>query len=78
MAQAQDLTIWHHACQEGAVLITKDEDFVSLRTLSNNGTAVIWVRLGNTTRRQLLASFARLLPDIEQALTAGETLIEID
>ena len=38
---------------------------------------LVWVPIGNTTRRELLAWFAELLPDIERALVAGERLIEV-
>ncbi len=77
MASATDQEIWQYACNKDAVLITKDEDFLVLRTLRPQGAPVLWVRLGNTTKRQLLAVFSRLLPTVEQALASGETLIEI-
>ncbi|MBB1125591.1 DUF5615 family PIN-like protein [Thiospirillum jenense] len=74
---ASDQTIWMHACKTDAVLITKDQDFVTFLSINLNGTAVVWVRTGNTTRRELLTWFDKVLPSIEQALAAGETLIEI-
>jgi len=77
MLQAADRDIWAEAGRLGAVLISKDEDFVHLRTLKPDGPALVWVRVGNTARRGLLAWFARLLPQIEQALLAGETLVEV-
>lgn len=61
----------------GAVLISKDEDFVHLRTTQADGPALIWVRIGNTTRRELLDGFTQLMPAIETALMKGEQLIEI-
>ena len=38
---------------------------------------MIWVRIGNTTRRELLDGFTQLMPAIEAALMKGERLIEI-
>jgi predicted nuclease of predicted toxin-antitoxin system len=74
---ATDATVWAEAERLGAVIVSKDEDFVHLRILNPDGPALVWVRVGNTTRRELLAWFDRLLPDIEQALLAGERLIEV-
>jgi predicted nuclease of predicted toxin-antitoxin system len=61
----------------GAVLITKDEDFVTLRALSREGPALVWVRTGNATRRQLLTRLGSVLPAILQALERGETVVEV-
>ena len=57
--------------------MTKDQDFVALQSANPGGPAVVWIRLGNTSRRALLDGFASLLPDIQRALTGGERLIEI-
>ncbi len=65
------------AVSTGATIVTKDQDFVVLRSLDPDVAAVVWVRIGNTTRRVLLAWFAKALPDIERALAAGETLVEV-
>jgi predicted nuclease of predicted toxin-antitoxin system len=77
MLEAGDTAIWGEAERLGAVIVSKDEDFVHLRTLRPDGPALVWVRVGNTTRRELLAWFADLLPEIEQALLAGERVIEV-
>ncbi|WPL17969.1 hypothetical protein Thiowin_03017 [Thiorhodovibrio winogradskyi] len=77
LLEASDRIIWSQAVKTHATLITKYQDFVTLLSTHSNGTALIWIRLGNTTRRALLAWFAERLPDIEQALAAGESLIEI-
>jgi predicted nuclease of predicted toxin-antitoxin system len=77
LAGAKDRAIWTHAAETGVVIVTKDEDFVSLSTLSPNGPPVVWIRLGNTTRSALLAWFSPLFPDIERALAAGEKLVEV-
>ena len=69
--------MWHRAATDGAALITKDEDFIMMRALNATGPAVIWVRLGNTTRRHLLVRFSAMLPAILAALEKGETVIEV-
>jgi predicted nuclease of predicted toxin-antitoxin system len=50
---------------------TKDEDFVTLLSTRPNGATVVWVRIGNTTRRTLLEWFEKVLPRIESALHSG-------
>lgn len=77
LLDASDTAIWAEAQRLGAVIVSKDEDFVHLRTVKPHGPSLVWVRVGNTTRRELLAWFGALLPDIEKALTRGERLIEI-
>jgi predicted nuclease of predicted toxin-antitoxin system len=74
---ASDSAIWDCALQEAAAIITKDEDFALRKALSNTGPAVVWIRLPNTRRRELLARFDSVLPDILSALERGEGLIEV-
>lgn len=74
---ADDHAIWRHAAASGSVLLTKDEDFALMRTLESAGPGVVWIRLGNTRRRELLTWFDRLLPAVLEALRRGDTLIEL-
>ena len=60
----------------GAVIITKDENFV-VRKLLETGPPVVWVRIGNTRRADLLRRIEIDFPAILKALERGETLIEI-
>lgn len=77
LLQADDGTIWNYALRSLAVIVTKDEDFATRIALDDHGPAIVWVRIGNTTRGELLSRLEPLLPRIEAALTAGEKLIEI-
>jgi predicted nuclease of predicted toxin-antitoxin system len=77
MLSARDRDIWEHAARIDAALITKDEDFVTMRALNARGPAVIWVRVGNTTNRQLLGQFSLVSSAVVSALQRGETVIEI-
>jgi predicted nuclease of predicted toxin-antitoxin system len=77
MQAASDAAIWDHALASSAVIVTKDEDFAQRKVLTDNGPVVVWIRLPNTRRRQLLAWFAMAMPDILAALARGETLIEV-
>lgn len=77
MAEASDRAIWERAAQLGAVVVTKDEDFVTLRLTRRDGPAVLWIRLGNTRRAKLLTAMEALMPPLMAALERGETLVEV-
>ena len=72
-----DTVIWDYALQAGAVIVTKDEDFAQRKVLTGKGPIVVWIRLPNTRRQDLLVWFEKMLPDILSALERGETLIEV-
>jgi predicted nuclease of predicted toxin-antitoxin system len=79
LQSASDRTIWAYAMETGSALITKDEDFVTLRALSSApAPAVIWIRIGNSTTRHLIARLNGTLPGILAALSRGETVIQVD
>jgi predicted nuclease of predicted toxin-antitoxin system len=77
MANASDRAIWDFALQTAAVIVTKDEDFAQRHVLTGDGPRVVWIRLPNTRRRELLLWFEAILPDVLAALERGETLIEV-
>jgi predicted nuclease of predicted toxin-antitoxin system len=77
LVHAADAAIWDYAIRVGAVIVTKDEDFAQRKALEPGGPEVVWVRLANTRRRELLIRFETMLPRILQTLERGETLIEI-
>lgn len=77
MQAASDAAIWDLALREHAVIVTKDEDFAQRRAMTGTGPAVVWIRLRNTRRSELLGWFEAALPAIHSALARGETLIEI-
>jgi len=74
---ASDTAIWDHALASSSAIVTKDEDFAQRKVLANHGPVVVWIRLPNTRRRELLAWFETVLPDVLAALARGETLIEV-
>lgn len=77
LGAASDEMIWRHVCDGRATLITKDQDFVGRANARTEEAAVIWIRLGNTTNRSLWELFEPLLPEIIDAIHAGERLIEV-
>ena len=75
-ANATDDAIRAYAAETGAVIVTKDEDF-PVHSVMHGGPAVIWVRIGNTRRAELLRRFVLEFPAIVAALERGETLVEL-
>ena len=77
MAGARDRDIWDRAAADGSVLITKDEDFVTMRAFRSGGPPVVWIRIGNVTKRALVQRLTRDFPLIIAALERGETIVQI-
>ncbi len=78
MADANDSPIWEYALQHGAVIVTKDEDFPHrLNQNPEKAPSIIWLRIGNTSRRALLEWFEPLMPQIELLLEQGNQFIEV-
>jgi predicted nuclease of predicted toxin-antitoxin system len=72
-----DPIIWAHARTSGAVIISKDFDFVRLQSLEPEGPSVVWLRMGNTRKKQLLERMLKIMPIIVEGLENGQKLIEI-
>lgn len=77
LQSASDAAIWAYALQHQTAIVTKDEDFAQRHALTGSGPAVVWIRLRNTKRRDLLTWIEAALPDIVSALERGERLIEV-
>ncbi len=77
LLQAEDRDIRDHATRVGAIIVTKDEDFAVWRVLHRGGPPIVWLRIGNTRRAQLLrrveAEFAQILSAPER----GDLLVEV-
>ena len=71
-----DTAIWTWASEQGAVIISKDDDFVRLAH-GGAGPAVLWVTTGNVGKQVLLAAFERSLPEVISALQDGERIVEL-
>jgi len=77
LGDASDSSIGSYALAASAVVISKDEDFAQRKALENGGPAIVWIRVPNTRKRELLIWFETMLPQIVAALERGETLIEV-
>ena len=56
--------------------MTKDEDF-AVRAQLRPGAPVVWIRVGNTRNADLLRRVAATWPRVLEALSRGETLVEL-
>jgi predicted nuclease of predicted toxin-antitoxin system len=77
LRHARDRDVWDFALKDGAVIITKDEDFVDHFRRQTDGPPIVWLRIGNASSRALLAWFTAALPSVIQRIDAGDKLIEV-
>jgi predicted nuclease of predicted toxin-antitoxin system len=77
LRDADDTPIWRYALRHQAVVITKDEDFPHRLSQSGTSPVIIWLRIGNTSRKALLSWFEPLIPQIIQLIQQGERLVEV-
>lgn len=74
---AEDGTIFHAAREAGAVVMTKDDDFLRLLEQYGPPPQVLWITLGNTSNGRMREVLLRTLPEAQRLLSAGEPLVEV-
>lgn len=77
LRDADDSPIWAYALENQAVIVTKDEDFPHRLRQSRMAPVIVWLRIGNTSRRALLQWLDPLIPQIVQLIQNGDKLIEV-
>jgi len=77
LREADDSPIWRYALENQAVILTKDEDFAFRVRQSRTSPVIVWLRIGNCSKRALLAWFMPLLPAILQEIAQGQRLVEV-
>ena len=77
LRDADDSPIWRYALENQATILTKDEDFPHRSQQTMNRPVVVWLRIGNCSRRALLQWFEPFLPQIERLVQQGNVLIEL-
>jgi predicted nuclease of predicted toxin-antitoxin system len=78
LRDATDRQIFAAAQQMGAVVMTKDSDFVELVEHYGAPPQVLWLRCGNTSNARLKQILSATLSQALLLLEAGESLIEIN
>lgn len=77
LRDAEDAEIYSAARDAGAVVITKDSDFVELLQRHGPPPQVLWLRCGNTSNPRLKQILSHAFPDVLPMLERGEPLVEI-
>ncbi|MCP4662908.1 MAG: hypothetical protein GY856_46545 [bacterium] len=77
LRDANDREIFLKARDAGAVVMTKDGDFIRLLNELGPPPKVLWITSGNTSNPNLKQLFGRTLPKAVQLLGRGEDLVEI-
>ena len=77
LSSATDKVIWEFAKLEGMVIISKDEDFPLLSNALGTPPQVVWVRLGNCRRGDLINAFDRHWTVMQATLLAGVPVVEL-
>ena len=75
--EASDREVADAAMSRGAVLVSKDEDFVELSQRGILTSPLLWIRIGNTTNAHLWKVLEPLLKEAEESFAAGEKIVEI-
>jgi predicted nuclease of predicted toxin-antitoxin system len=77
LLHATDNQIRVYAIREKMVIVTKDEDFAIMKRLTPKGPQIVWIRIGNTTKRVLMERMRPRMKEVVDALLAGEAIVEV-
>ncbi len=77
LQRAPDTDVWNKCLELGAVLFTKDEDFVDTWLRRQPRVSLVWIRIGNCTNPALFNWLEPLWPELTRRLEAGEQFIEL-
>jgi predicted nuclease of predicted toxin-antitoxin system len=77
LVKAKDREIFMAAREVGAVVISKDQDFVSLVEQLGPPPQIVWITCGNTSNEYLREVFRLRFPKALEFLRAGEPIVEI-
>jgi len=75
--EVKDEVIFAAARLRGAVIMTKDIDFVDLSVARGVPPQIIWVTVGNTSTRYLKDLLLEVFDDVRSLLESGEAIVEI-
>ena len=77
LLESSDSQILDYAIENGAVILTKDEDFAIRASVSKTPPLIVRIRIGNCPNARLPAWFEAELPSAIAALGSGTCLVEI-
>ena len=77
LRDAEDAVIFQAARRAGALVLTKDADFVTLVGRHGPPPQIVWLTCGTTSNRALRELLSSAWPRVVALLEAGEPLVEI-
>lgn len=77
LRDAKDHEIFLAAREMGAVVLTKDSDFVLLLEQLGSPPQVLWLTVGNTSNTRLREVLLKSFPTVQSLILRGEPLVEI-
>ena len=77
LRDANDPSIFLAARDAGAVVMTKDKDFIELQRRLGPPPRVLWVTSGNTSNARPREILTNVLPAALRLIESGENLVEI-
>ena len=77
LSTVADTVRFDYARADGAVVLSKDSDFVELVHRLGSPPQIVWITCGNVSNRHLRELFTATFADILQLLSDGESLVEI-
>ncbi len=75
--EAEDQVIWRLALANQQVVISKDEDFWYRAIAPGSTGRLVWVRIGNCRRQNLIEAFRNRLASIVAAFETGSRIVEL-
>lgn len=75
LGAATDRALAEAAIGRGAVLVTRDTDFLRL-ALADARLRLLWLRVPNPSHREVWSKLEPRLPEITAAFEAGERIVE--
>ena len=75
--RSKDAEIHRAAAAAGAIMVTKDSDFVKLLEQFGHPPQILWITLGNVSNAELWRTISSNWARIRAHFEAGEPLVEI-
>ena len=76
LRQAEDQEIFFAARKAGALVVTKDNDFVELLARHGSPPKILWLTCGNTSEAALREIFVANFSEALRLFAVGEDLVE--
>lgn len=77
LRNAKDTEIFAAARQAGAVVITKDRDFVQLSLQRDAPPQVVWLTCGNTSNERVKGLFQACFGEVLRLLQQGAKVVQV-